>query len=354
MARFGLALLACSALAAPGAFAEPALPGKTPAPPTVPAGRVIAAYDPQGEVVVLGTVGGMSNITFPQHQTIVRVLFAPDGVWTGVDPKEVGNGALKNNLPIWAEKPGRARMIVHTRDDRAEEKAHQFVLIARRDPAAPTDAPGPAGPGVGVKEVSFGVTTGAGSGALADGPPDTVGVTITDPGRERAERTERVRAAMQARRVSWGEQQVMRHQAVAKARLEQDAASGPCDWHTPGAGGNWRYTGWGSTELAPVQICDDGQQTHLRYQGNLRIPSVFTLGADGSEQTAPVAVRGDTLVVQRVAEELHLRLGDAVLHVFNKGFHPVGINPATGRQADPGTGTTTPNVVRGLRRASAS
>lgn len=352
MIRFGLALLACSALVAPGALAQPAPPGKPPVPSPAPDGRVTAAYDPQKDVVVLGTVGGMSNITFPQHHTIVRVLFAPDGVWTGVDPKEVGNGALKNNLPIWAEKAGRARMIVHTRDDRAEEKAHQFVLIARRDLAAPADAP--AGPAVGVKEVSFGATTGLVGDAPADGPPDTVGVTITDPGRERAERTERARAAMQARRVSWEGQQVMRHQAVAKARLEQDAASGPCDWQAPGPGGNWRYTGWGSTELAPVQICDDGQQTHLRYQGNLRIPAVFTLGADGTEQTAPVAVRGDTLVVQRVAEELHLRLGDAVLHVFNKGFHPVGINPATGRLADPATGTTSPNVVRGLRRASAS
>lgn len=351
MTRFGLALLACSALAAPGAFAQPVSPGKNPVPSQTPVGRVIAAYDPQGEVVVFGTVGGMSNITFPQHQTIVRVLFAPDGVWTGVDPKELGNGALKNNLPIWAEKPGRARMVVHTRDDRAEEKAHQFVLIARRDPAAPVDAPGP---GVGVKEVSFGATTGVGGDAPADGPPDTVGVTITDPGRERAERTDRARAAMQARRLSWEGQQAMRVQTVAKARLEQDAASGPCDWQASWPGGNWRYTGWGSTELAPVQICDDGQQTHLRYQGNLRIPAVFTLGADGTEQTAPVAVRGDTLVVQRVAEELHLRLGDAVLHVFNKGFHPVGINPATGRQADPATGTTSPNVVRGLRRASAS
>lgn len=349
MARFALALLACSALASPVALAESASAGKPPASSPVPPGRVIAPYDPQGEVVVLGTVGGMSNITFPQHQTIVRVLFAPDGVWTGVDPKEVGNGALKNNLPIWAEKPGRARMVVHTRDDRAEEKAHQFVLIARPDPSVPANAPPP---GVGVKEVSFG--TGAGGDAGTDGPPDTVGVTITDPSRERAERTERARAAMQARRVSWEGQQAMRHQAMATARLEQDVASGPCDWQAAAPGGNWRYTGWGSTELAPVQICDDGQQTHLRYQGNLRIPAVFTLGADGTEQTAPVAVRGDTLVVQRVAEELHLRLGDAVLHVYNKGFHPVGINPATGRQADPATGTTSPNVVRRVRRASAS
>ncbi len=348
MPRFGLALLACSALVSPAHAADPAKHGK--ALPQVPAGRVIAPFDPQGEVTIFGTVGGMSNITFPRQHTIVRVLFAPDGVWTGIDPKEVGNASLKNNLAVWADKAGRARMVVHTRDDRGDEKAHQFVLIARPDPNGPAAVPGANGE---VKAVVY--EAGLPRGDAASGEvPDTVGVTITDPARERAERAEKARGAAQARRVAWEGQQEARLQAVARMRLEQDAASGPCDWRAPGTGGNWRYTGRGNTELAPVQICDDGLQTHLRYQGNLRIPAVFTLGADGAEQAAPVAVRGDTLVVQRVAEELHLRLGDAVLHVFNKGFHPVGIDPATGRQADPATGTTSPNVVRGLRRASAS
>ncbi len=355
MSRIALAFLACSVLGGPVFAAEPPGSGKAsaPVPVPVPAGRAIVPYNSQADVVVLGTVGGMSNITFPPRQTVVRVMFAPAGAWEGPDPKELVNTPLKNNLTIWAEKPGRARMVVHTRDDRGDEKAHQFLLIARPDPNA-----SPVAPGAEMTAVLYepGVSGGDAPPPASPPPPDTVGVTITDPGRERAERAEQARAAWQARRVSWEEREARRVQVATKVRLEEDAAAGPCNWQNPGPGGNWRYTGWGSTEIAPVQICDDGMQVYLRYQGNLRVPAVFAVGADGTEQSVSAGVRGDTLVLQRVAEELHLRLGDAVLHVFNKGFHPVGVNPATGRQADPETGTTTPNVVRGLRvrRASAS
>ena len=52
-------------------------------------------------------------------------------------------------------------------------------------------------------------------------------------------------------------------------------------------------------------------------------------------------MRGDRAVVSTTAREFRLRYGGDVLRVFNLAFDPVGFNP--------GTGTTTPEVVRSVR-----
>jgi len=96
-------------------------------------------------------------------------------------------------------------------------------------------------------------------------------------------------------------------------------------------------------------VCDNGQMTFLRYQGQLRPPSVFILGPDGREQALIPFMRGDTLVVPRVAKEIHLYSGRTVLYIFNRAYDPAGSNPVTGGLADPGTGTVSPNVRRVLR-----
>jgi type IV secretion system protein VirB9 len=59
---------------------------------------------------------------------------------------------------------------------------------------------------------------------------------------------------------------------------------------------------------------------------------------DGKEATAAYSVDGSTVQVGETARELRLRDGDTVLNIYNLGYNAVGSNP--------GTGTTSPDVVR--------
>ena len=54
-------------------------------------------------------------------------------------------------------------------------------------------------------------------------------------------------------------------------------------------------------------------------------------------------MRADVAVVSTTAPEFRLRYGDQVLRVFNCAYDRFGTNP--------GTGTTTPEVVRSVRES---
>ena len=99
--------------------------------------------------------------------------------------------------------------------------------------------------------------------------------------------------------------------------------------------------GEGSEAIAPTLAYDDGTFTYLRFPGNVEMPAVFVIGADGGEGTANTRVdsmRSDVLVVDRVARELVLRLGRAVVAIHNDAFDPVGVSPENG--------STVPGIVR--------
>lgn len=292
-------------------LASPALALETPPASRDDANMRVVPYNPMQRVRLVGMVGRATNITYPAREHIVRVVFGEEGLWEGPAPDDV-KGGLKNNLPLWPRKAGTTNLVVTTEDEKGDEHAYQYVLLGK-------------------------------AAQVADDPEATYGLVQTNPARVQAEQTEQARVRWLAQRGAWQAAQARKAEADAIARLAADRAVAPR---------NWRYIGRGNVSLAPVEVSDDGQSTYLRYQGATHVPAVFTVAADGSEQTAMTSMDGETLVVHQVAREMHLRLGAAVLYVWDRAYNPIGINPATGQQADPQTGTSSPNVIRVLREAN--
>jgi len=106
---------------------------------------------------------------------------------------------------------------------------------------------------------------------------------------------------------------------------------------------NWRYVARGSRVIQPAEVSDNGETTAFRFPGNAPMPAIYQVMPDGSEQIAEVSVAGDIAVVHGTAAAWRLRMGSEVCDVWNLGFDPVGQNPRTG--------TTSPDVIRTVRRA---
>lgn len=323
-----LAVITLAPLAALGAPAEKATPK--------PVDRMLAVdASPLKRIRLTGVIGRVVNITFSPREAIYRVVFGTAGIWEG--PQAGANGqavALKNNLPLWPVQVGHTNLVVTTVDAEGHEYPYQFDLTSL--PAQP--------------EPTEGTATLAAAGTAAPHPEageeaDAVdGLIVRNTEAERAEAAAKARAVAEARAVVAQQRQAVVRETQARSALATTTEAGE-----PGPGCNPRYVGWGSTAIAPVSVCDNGQMTFLRYQGQLRPPSVFILGPDGKEQALIPFMRGDTLVVPRVAKEMHLYSGQTVLYIFNRAYDPAGVNPATGGLADPGTGTVSPAVRRVLR-----
>lgn len=104
---------------------------------------------------------------------------------------------------------------------------------------------------------------------------------------------------------------------------------------------NTNYTmqvGKRSSSIAPTMAYDDGLFTYLQFPNNREIPAVFLVNEDGTESLVNTNVRDDVVVVQRVAKRLTLRLGKAVVAVFNEAYNLDGVKPTNG--------TTVPGVDR--------
>ena len=80
---------------------------------------------------------------------------------------------------------------------------------------------------------------------------------------------------------------------------------------------------------------------YLKFPNNRDFPVAFLVAADGSESLVNSHVDGDTLVIHRVAPQLVLRFGKAVVSVFNDSFDSDGVVPANG--------TTAPGAQRELK-----
>lgn len=96
---------------------------------------------------------------------------------------------------------------------------------------------------------------------------------------------------------------------------------------------NWNYTmhiNKNSREIAPTMAYDDGRFTYLKFPNNREVPAIFLVFDDKSESLVNSHVIEDTIVVQRVAKEFVLRLGDAVVGLYNESYDPDGIPPKNG------------------------
>lgn len=105
---------------------------------------------------------------------------------------------------------------------------------------------------------------------------------------------------------------------------------------------NWQgYTMNGDLSIAPVSAWDDGVQTWLRFAPGQDLPVAYMVDADGQEVLVNRHMQdSETIVMQRVAEKWHLRLGDQVLAIHNESGLPAKSLP---------TRTVSPAVERVLR-----
>jgi P-type conjugative transfer protein VirB9 len=133
--------------------------------------------------------------------------------------------------------------------------------------------------------------------------------------------------------------------AAAKALDEKQRAQAKLDVKPEPR--NWNYSmqiGDNSENIAPTMAYDDGRFTYLKFPNNRDFPSAFLVAADKTESLVNSHIdpaMPDMLVLQRVSKEFVLRLGSAVVGIYNDSFDPDGV-PAS-------DGTTVPGVKRVLK-----
>ncbi len=96
---------------------------------------------------------------------------------------------------------------------------------------------------------------------------------------------------------------------------------------------NWHYTmqvGKKSKAIAPTMAYDDGRFTYLQFPNNREFPAVFVVADDKKESLVNTHVDNDILVIHHVSPELVLRLGNAVVGIYNESFDADGLPPDNG------------------------
>lgn len=82
---------------------------------------------------------------------------------------------------------------------------------------------------------------------------------------------------------------------------------------------NFNYTTTGSERISPLRIFDDGEFTYVQFRGvNADIPAVFMVHPSGKESLVNFRTQGDYIVIERVASQYTLRLGDETACIYNE------------------------------------
>ncbi len=97
----------------------------------------------------------------------------------------------------------------------------------------------------------------------------------------------------------------------------------------------------GGKLIAPSLAFDDGRFTYLRFANNREMPAPFSIGADHEEKRVNFHVDGDLMVIHQVAPRWVLRLGEAVVGIWNDAYDTSGV--ATPK------GVVVPGVVRAVK-----
>jgi type IV secretion system protein VirB9 len=86
----------------------------------------------------------------------------------------------------------------------------------------------------------------------------------------------------------------------------------------------------GAQDIAPSLVFDDGKFTYFRFANNREIPTIFFISPQGEEARINFEMVGDLAEVQRMGRRFVLRLGKAVVGVWNEAFDPDGVPPFEG------------------------
>lgn len=168
---------------------------------------------------------------------------------------------------------------------------------------------------------------------------------------EAAKRAEEARAAALARAIQAGDRRAQLQQVQAADILRQDVFYGA---GARTSGFEWRCqneTGpCGNEEIRPLRISANGMTMALEFTGNGRMPRPYVADngeCDGKEEAlVPFNMNGPNLmIIHGEWRHLCLRRDRLVGEIRNRDYDP-------SRPANPMTGTTSPRVVRVLRRGA--
>jgi type IV secretion system protein VirB9 len=132
----------------------------------------------------------------------------------------------------------------------------------------------------------------------------------------------------QAQAIAWTRQR----SAKAEAARQTASLAHPVP-NAPPPDANYRYGYRGSTSLQPDRAWDDGRTTFLRFNGNRRLPNIYSRLPDGKESIPASApepdATGNTLRVAGTETKWFLRDGDEAGCLFDLGPDPEGRTAAT-------------------------
>lgn len=94
-----------------------------------------------------------------------------------------------------------------------------------------------------------------------------------------------------------------------------DNETSPLDW-------NWAYSFscHCQTDFVPVRAFDDGKFTYFQFAKNSPIPAIFIVDGKGHESLANWHMKGEYVVIQKLAKQFSMRSGDVVSCIFNDKY----------------------------------
>ena len=94
---------------------------------------------------------------------------------------------------------------------------------------------------------------------------------------------------------------------------------------------NYAWRSRGSSRLLPTQVYDDGSATYITWNAANSVPAILTRNEKGEEGPVNYAVRGDSIIIDRVPKLFVLRSGKEVATLENRGKErPAPQAPASG------------------------
>lgn len=112
--------------------------------------------------------------------------------------------------------------------------------------------------------------------------------------------------------------------AIPKPYKEPVVDKGPC---SDGPVNN-NYFKYGSQELSPTAIWDDGRFTCMRFPTNKALPNVYRYNpnSDLKEALVNTHMKDDVLVIFETSDEFRLRIGNSVLGIKTDSLRPAPYN----------------------------
>lgn len=87
-------------------------------------------------------------------------------------------------------------------------------------------------------------------------------------------------------------------------------------------------------DAEPSAVFDDGRFTYFEFLGAREIPAIFAHGSDDEPFRVNWHMQPPFIVVERTARKFTLRLGGAIVGIFNESFDPVGIETPNSTVSD--------------------